>query len=229
MDLNCNKLLNLFFPPLCLHCKADLEKARRLFCLNCLELLTPLDVHERCLICFSQKDGVCKECVARYVVVKRQAAVCSTIGPGYTLFSHLQKGNIQLIAPVASLMALQFVTLGWPLPDWIIALPVSFSKRLSAAGNIAFLLAKAISNILDSPILTALSRGFNWHAFFEKGEFAPTFFLRRKNSLLHDKRILLVSLELEDGLFRAAGTALLEGFVSEIFGLGFILQNPKQE
>ncbi|HEY2811818.1 MAG TPA: hypothetical protein VGJ00_10580 [Rhabdochlamydiaceae bacterium] len=213
-------LLDILYPPLCLHCDATLEKNRTLFCTSCLELLSLIETSERCPCCFAEDPSPCARCIERPVVIKKQAAACAAFGPAYTLTTSLEMGQEQYIPAAASLMALQWTTLHWPPPDYVAALPCSFWARCKKGGAVSYALAKALSRALHIPLCAPLSAGFDWRGFRERAVFKPAFVLRKKQEIC-DKRILLISLHLDDALLRAAGEALRAGFAKEVYALSF--------
>src|SRR5258708_4363651 len=81
------ELLQILYPPLCLHCEETLETKQRLLCFTCLELLSPIDPEHRCKTCFAEckEKNRCHRCASRTTVIHRQAAACEAIGPAKTL------------------------------------------------------------------------------------------------------------------------------------------------
>lgn len=221
----CNGFLDILFPSLCLHCEANLEAQRRLFCNACLEQLRPVDLHDRCPICFS--EGLpCRTCASsktHFRSIKRQAFVCDPFGPVHTLAAYLNNGNTRFIPAAGSLMALQCASLQWPLPDLIVPLPVSIGTRCKKGCDITALLAKEIAYLLDRPSASLLRASFDRRAFLEKGEFQTRFHLiQRKKEKVMDQRILLIALVLDEDALEKAALTLLEGFASEICALGIV-------
>lgn len=206
-------LLNIIYPPLCLHCDAPLEEKRTLFCSPCLELLTPIEPQGRCRICFEEVES-CKRCATRPIVIKRQAACCHGFGPANALASRLKTGNPQFVQAAASLMALQWAALEWPLPDLVVCLPSAFWAK---SGDVW--LAKEMARTLCQSYSSALKVAFDRRAFLEKGAFTTRFVLKRD---VIDKRILLIAVDLNDAILRQAGEALQAGFAREVYALAFV-------
>jgi competence protein ComFC len=218
-----NPILNILFPPLCLHCEERLEKKRALFCTVCLEQLAPIDQEGRCRICFAEEDP-CQRCITRTVVIKRQAAACSNFGSARTLAAYLEKGNAEFLPAAASLMLLQFFHLQWPLPDLIIPLPGSLWERCKKGKSMNALLVQEMARLLQCPSEIVLRAAFDKRSFLEKAEIrTKPILIERKKKHLCDKRLLLLAVKLDDDLFRQAAEALLEGFASEIFALSFAI------
>jgi len=217
-----NPILNILFPPLCLHCEERLEKDRTLFCTACLEQLIPIDPEGRCRICFAE-DNPCQRCMTRTVVIKRQAAACSDFGSARTLAAYLEKGNTQFLSAAASLMLLQFSHLEWPLPDLIIPLPGSLWERCKKGKSMNALLVQELTRLLNCPSEIVLRAVFDKRSFLEEAEIrTKPVLIERKKKHLCDKRILLIAVKLDDDLFRQAAEALQEGFAAEIYALTFV-------
>jgi competence protein ComFC len=193
-------IIDILYPPLCLHCENSLEEKRSLFCTLCLEQLSLIEPQDRCRSCFGD-DLPCQRCMHRPVFIKRQAAACSAFGPAQTLRSYLEKGHTPFLSAAASLMALQFTALDWPFPDLIVPLPATLWSRCTKGTPISHLLAKQLSSFLQRP------------------------YAAKKKQDVCDKRVLVVALDLEDDHFRSAAEGLLEGFASEVYGLAFADQS----
>ncbi len=213
--------LNLIYPPLCIHCEQTLEKKRSLLCATCLELLISLTNEGRCLTCFAELEGRCERCRKRSVVIRRQAAVCQSIGPAQTLISRLEKGELGLVQHIASLMLLQWTTLGWPVPDFIVPLPIPWWNRCQLGGDIHAFLARQLAQALNVPVFTLLKCEWTLSGLLN-GDRSIKLRAGKKLDLI-EKTGLLISLRLHDGQFRAAGEAMLEGFPSCLTALAFAL------
>jgi ComF family protein len=56
------------------------------------------------------------------------------------------------------MMAMQFIDLGWPIPDLIVPVPISWTHWLGRGYNQSLLLAEVISSILGSPVKDIIKR-----------------------------------------------------------------------
>ena len=213
---NTRILLNLIYPPLCIHCEHTLEGKRTILCATCLEYMTPLTCDERCLTCFAEVQGRCERCMLRAVVIRRQAAACQAIGPALTLTSRLERGELHLLPALSSLLILQWTRLNWPCPDLIVPMPVSWWNRSQTGGDVNALLAKKLAQVLEVPLLSPLKLAWNI-----LGEEATFKLHTSEKTKLSEKRILLVSLKLNDSHLRQAAEALQEAFPSYIAALAF--------
>jgi len=223
MGFNFDKLLDILYPPLCLHCDAFLEKGKKLFCALCLEQLTPIDPQERCPTCFAEKAPAkkCTRCCSRHRVIKCQAASMPGFGPASTLSTSLKKGHEERLLAAASLLALQWTQLNWPLHDAVTALPLSTFARFKRGYDINALLAQEMARLTQRPFISYFRAKFDSAAFLTKGELTTRYVLKEKRDIF-DKRILIVALELDDLSFRAAGSLLQGAYAKEIYSLSFI-------
>ena len=225
MGFNLDSLLDILYPPLCLHCSAYLEKGKKLFCSLCIQQLTPIDPQERCSTCFAPKSfkKKCDRCCTRAGFIKRQAASFPCFGPASTLSTSLKKGHVERVGAVSSLLALQWTQLDFPLHDAVTALPISTFTRLKRGCDVNALLAQEMARYTMRPFIAYLRAKFDSSAFLTKGHFTTSYVLKEKEKKsIFDQRILIVSLELDDPCFRAAGSLLQGGYAKEIYALAFI-------
>ena len=220
-------ILDLLYPPLCLHCDAHLEKKAKLFCPTCLSQLVPIEIEGRCPICFGE-DVVCKRCMSRSITVKRHAAALPRFGAPFTLCSYLERGNTSFLPAAASLMLLQFSHLDWPMPDLITSLPISLWERCKRGSNMSALLAMQLATLLHCPFDTVFRTRWDKRAFLEHAEIGTrSIVIPRKKIQICDQRILLIALECDDGCFRQAALSLQEAGAVEIYTLGLMLEDSK--
>jgi competence protein ComFC len=215
-------LINILYPPLCLHCDNTLERKKELFCEACLELLSPIDPEGRCLTCFAE-ELPCLLCTQRPALLKRAASASHRFGPASTLSSYLQKGQTLFVPAAASLMALQFCALDWPMPDVIVPLPLSLWSRCKRGGDTHALLAKQIAHTFKTDYAHPLRAIGDKSHFLKTAEWRAFAILReRQEKILCDKRILLISLEYNDAALRQAAEALTLGGASQIYSLSLL-------
>lgn len=216
-------LVNLAFPPLCLHCQNLLSSQRLLFCPLCLEQLSLIDAKERCLCCFEPlHQGRCDRCISRKRVIHRQMAACETIGPARALLKGAMTGRRECLSAAASLMAYQWLGQNQPVIDYLIPFPSSFWHKQKVGVDPQFELVKEFSALCDIPVISVFKRRFDWQLFLTKGEFCYRLEVDcEKGKRLCDRRVLLIAFELEDVLFRNAGKELKLFFPAQIDGLAF--------
>ncbi len=220
----CNAVVDLIYPPLCLYCEAKLPPTSPLFCERCLEFLRPLPMEGHCMRCFDElgKHTACQRCRMRPVMIHRQAAVTAAFGPAKTLLSRLERSEFHLIQAVASLILLQFAQLGWAVPDAIVPVPIPWWQRLKRGQDVNLLLARELAASLERPILRPFVSGIDWGKFGSADGLQQKYTIKmRAKEALCDQRLLLISLNFDDALFRESGEALQEGFPAEINALGF--------
>lgn len=224
-SLNKYSLLDILYPPLCLHCDAYLEKGKKLFCSFCLEQLTLIDPQERCPTCFAEKAPLkkCARCCSRHRVIKHQAASLPFFGPASTLSACLKKGHEEKISAAASLLMLQWSELRWPLHDAVTSLPFSNFARFKRGYDVDVLLAKEIARFTMRPYIPYFKVQFDFATFLSKASFTTRYVLKEKEKrCAFDQRILIIALELDDLCFRAAGSLLQSAYAKEIYSLAFI-------
>lgn len=225
-------LLDLLYPPLCLHCKEYFQHDCNLFCRTCLSLFDQIDPLTRCPFCFNSEfnpeERCCTDCKKQPRRIKRIAAVFDYVGPPATLIKHLKYGGQSYLAKGAgALMAMQFFSMDWPMPDFIIPMPMSRLRKMDRGYNQSELLAESLAALLQRPICKALKR--------KSGDFSQagldykqrlnlkhdSFFVK-KGDQLHDKIILLVDDVMTTGSsLNCCAEALSSAFPEEIYALTF--------
>jgi predicted amidophosphoribosyltransferase len=215
--------VHLLYPPLCLNCQTALKKYRPLFCSTCLDQISLAQTQERCMTCFRELyKGRCERCIHRHVVVHRQIATCEAIGPARVLLKGICEGKRECIPAAASLMAYQWLHQKLLLPELVIPLPLSYWQKHKIGFDVHLLLAKELGKIFSVPVVNVLKKRFDRSFYLARGEFAYRLEARQKpGAVLCDQRILLVSPELDDSLFRSAAKELKPFFPAQIDALAF--------
>lgn len=216
-------ILDLFYPPLCLHCHALLSHRKVLLCPTCTEQISLIHPKERCRTCFAESNqGGCKRCTQRKVVIQHQIAACEIFGPAKEILSGMQTGKRECISAAASLMAYQWIEMQMPLPDLLIPLPSSFWAKQKWGFDPHRMLADELSKIFSVPVKPLLQRKFDREQFLTKGEFQYRIQLsKRKKETLCDRRVLLIAPVLDDDQFRAVGKELKTHFPAQLDALAF--------
>lgn len=223
----------LLCPPLCLHCQSSLELSSRHFCAVCLSLMDFIDVHKRCPRCFSpdacQKKKLCRQCSqSQDFPLTQMGAAFEHIGPAATLVQKMKYGGLPYLAKgAAAFLAMQFFSLGWPMPDCIVPVPISSLRFLQRGYNQSLEIALELSTYINRPVLNVLKRkngGFSQAGlpYKERVALECSAFSLRKSAKLHDKIILLIDDVTTTGstLQRCAG-ALQEHCPQAIYALTF--------
>jgi predicted amidophosphoribosyltransferase len=121
-------------------------------------------------------------------------------------------------------MAYQWLEQKLPIPEYLIPLPVTFWHRHKLGFDPHLLLAKELGKIFSVPVAPCLKKIFDAPHFFTQGELRHRLIAqKKKESILCDHRILLVAPQLDDTLFRSAGTALKEFFPGQVDALAFAI------
>ena len=135
-------ILDLIYPPFCLHCAIKLPTFK-LLCPSCLELLSLLKPWE--MGDMSNQNRL------------HHAAVFDNIGPAVSLLQEArQSRNRKVISVMAALMVCQWHELGRELPDLVVPLPNS---------KLNFALAKQVAKLLHRPYKVLLGYSF-WPPLF---------------------------------------------------------------
>lgn len=212
MACNFKSLINLLYPPLCLHCQEKLSHIPPLFCASCCTQLSLIPAEGRCRICFCEQEaGPCPRCSRRPSPLCRQLAAIEPMGAAATLLRALLQGREEVIPAAAALMAYQWLEQKLPLPDFLIPLPLSKWRRYQLGFDVNDALARSVGTLLSAPIATVLKSSWDWRAFVETAEMKVTHKVRAKRSLA-DKSLLLIAPKLDERALLSAANALQEGY-----------------
>jgi ComF family protein len=159
----CKGLIYFIFAPECLECHALLRNDERGFCSSCSTLFEITPHEERCRYCFTEMENllhqVCSDCRFKDHLVTQAAAACTYQGPPATMIRMMKYGNMPWLAKsAAAFMAVQWVDLDWPVPDYIIPIPSNWIRRWDRGYNQAELIADELSKIIGAPVANNLKR-----------------------------------------------------------------------
>lgn len=220
--------LQLVYPPLCLHCEEWISGKRFLLCPICRELLSLLDADKRCLHCFSclEQGYFCQKCREKASPLTRVAAAFDYQGPAATLIHHLKFANAPYLAKeIAAFMMVQFSRLDWPLPDYIIPVPLSFTHFLKRGYNQSQLIAQEIGHLLDRPIVNCLKKSSEFFSQMgqdrlQREKLPEACISWKKPQLMADKTLLLIDDVMTTGTtLRHSAQQLQEAFPKAIYAL----------
>lgn len=226
-----NSFLDLIYPPLCLHCRESLDAEFSLFCHTCLKLLALIDPACRCPYCFTseiniEKDNSCSECRQKPQIMRRIAAAFDYEGPAATLVKQLKYGGKPYLAEGAgAFLTAQFVRLEWPLPDYIIPMPMAPLRKFDRGYNQSQLIADVLGKLLNKPVLNILKRasgdfsqaGLSHKQRLQLSEHAITL---KPNHQLRDTCLLLIDDVMTTGsTLQRCASALAGGYPDSIYGL----------
>lgn len=195
--------VDLIYPPFCLHCNESLRSTSPLFCDLCLELFVPIDSTQRCPYCFSadfssESGPCCALCRKTPPHWDRLAAVFEYEGPASSLVKRMKYGGqFYLAKGIGAYLAAYLIGLEWPLPDYIIPMPMASFKKLERGYNQSKLLADVVGELLNRPVkdvLTRLNGDFSQAALSVKDrmQLNSEAFSLKNDTDLYDKNILLI-------------------------------------
>ncbi len=215
-------LLNLFFPPLCLHCETLTD---HLFCKGCAGFFEMIDPSSRCCYCFVENSGSrpCQECVSKKRWNVKMASALDYLGAVSSLVKKLKYGRMPYLAKTgASFMVAQFFRLEWPQPDLIIPVP---RRNWFCGTNHATLLAQNLAKQLAVNCQELVKRkgGDFSQANLSKEQrenLSTASFYLKKGAQIENKTILLIDDVITTGTtIRNCAEALREGFPTHIYAL----------
>lgn len=234
MGLTLKKLLSTFisfvYPPTCIHCRKMTAYDAGSFCPSCIEQLEIVQIEDRCPYCFSSdydnEKRICYPCFVEKPVLKKVAAAFDYIGPAASLVTKMKYANQPYLAKGAgAYMAIQFLELKWPEPDYIIPVPLIFSHQLTRGYNQSLLLAQSLGKILQKPVKDVLGRrlldvsqaGMNRK---QRVKLTSQSFYLKKALDLQDKTILLIDDVYTTGrTLNCCAEVLYEAFPTNVYGL----------
>jgi ComF family protein len=154
------------------------------------------------------------------------AAAFDYEGPAATLMRQLKYGGQSYLAQGAgAYLTAQFLRLEWPMPDYIIPVPMSFMHWLDRGYNQSLLLAESMGEMIQRPVQDILYR--------RSGDYSQAGLSRwqrqeldgrtiRLNATLdlRDKTVLLVDDVMTTGsTIRKCAEVLMEAAPARIYGL----------
>src|SRR4029079_15107444 len=101
----------------------------------------------------------CFECQQKPHILRRIAAAFDYEGPAATLVKQLKYGGQPYLAEGAgAFLTAQFIRLEWPMPDFIIPMPMAPLRKLERGYNQSLLLAEEVGCLIERPVLNILRR-----------------------------------------------------------------------
>jgi competence protein ComFC len=197
-------------------------------CEVCRGLLSLLEPLQRCVYCFCCLDGgyVCHKCREQVSPFKRVAATFDYQGPSASLIQLLKFSNAPYLAKhLAAFMVVQWTRLSWPLPDFIVPVPLSLMHFFKRGYNQSKLLAEEMGQLMGRPVLDVLKRSSE--SFSQMGQdrqqreqLSRECFSWKKYQPLEGKVLLLVDDVMTTGTtLRHSGSLLEEAFPKSIYAL----------
>ncbi len=203
MNLLFKSIVDLIYPPLCIHCDESLDRDDSLFCKSCLELLSLIVPEERCPYCFSvdfnaETEKCCQWCLEHPPLFERMGAAFDYEGVAASLIKQMKYGGQPFLAKgAAAYLVAQFVRLDWPMPDCIVPMPMAPLRRLERGYNQSLLLAESVGAFLNRPVLDVLKKrsgefsqaGLNYQ---QRLQLSKESFSVKDGFKLHDQCVLLI-------------------------------------
>jgi len=158
-------LSDLLFPPSCVHCHD--RNTASILCSHCSSQLHLVDPSTRCPLCFSdaisKAHSICDECrqpdPKKMRITDYVGACFDYAGPVETLLHEYKFGNSPFLAKsFGSFLYLQFVALGWPLPDVVTYVPQSFFRFVQRGYNQSELMANYLAQHLERPCVNLIRK-----------------------------------------------------------------------
>lgn len=142
-----NTALNFIFPPYCACCRQLIGSQRTTLCQACFDSLRLVDLTNHCQKCGLLLEGRVHRCHNSSL---EAVGVCFDDGP---VIRSLLNSSADLISPF---VVLQWHTLQWPLPDFVIPTPGDWfsrggdrwSLRQEVATNVAAMLGRQAASTL---------------------------------------------------------------------------------
>lgn len=194
--------IDLLYPALCLHCKASLSSHVKHLCSDCQGLLELIEVSRRCPLCFASDYcptlHACGGCKKTRSLLTAAGSAFDHIGPAATLVQQMKYGGQRHLAKgAAAYLAIQFLTLQWPLPDLIVPVPISSVRHFERGYNQSYELALGLADFLKRPAINALKRrsgGYSQAGLTRslRLELNADSFQVKKSIDLQDKIVLLI-------------------------------------
>jgi ComF family protein len=193
-------------------------------------LLDLLDPKERCPFCFNlgRVNQKCDHCVHGEQIFQRIGSCFDYAGPAASLIKKLKYGNQPHLAKgAAAFMVAQLHQLNWPLPDAIIAVPLSFSHWIERGYNQSDLLAHEMAHLLKVPVWNALKRYSGDYSqtglrVEQRKSLTKQRFKIRREYPFEDKKILVIDDVLTTGTtLRRCAEVLSERYPASLYALTF--------
>ncbi|MEC7838848.1 MAG: ComF family protein [Chlamydiota bacterium] len=225
-------VLDLIYPPQCIHCNEGLTNAQSLLCDVCATMLHPLEPTHRCKYCFSEqcceRTGCCTNCTSKAKVLSGCASVFDYIGPASSIIKKMKYSDMPFLGKgVAAYMFAQFVKLEWPLPDIIVPIPLSLSHKVQRGYNQSALIASELGNYLNRDVVNILKRrndGYSQAGLkrYQRERLSQAAFQLKENIEIIDKTVLLVDDVYTTGsTLNRSSEAICGGYPKHIYALTF--------
>jgi ComF family protein len=225
-------MLELIFPRICLGCKSNLEKNKKLFCQACSKSFELIDYKLRCSKCFLDLGCGCKK---RDNPFEAMAAALEYNMQTQRLIYKLKYAKaFYLSKSAASFMLLQFLALKWPMPDLVTSIPMTFSRFLQRGFNQSALIATYFAKMINRPYKKLLiKKGYTPQQAslnLEGRRLSDQKFLLKDKYLdLTNQKVLIIDDVITTGnTIKRAGLALKSANCDSLYALALCRTNNEQ-
>lgn len=141
-------LLHVLYPPLCLSCATSLTDKQNLLCEACFHFLDLIPTENRCGICFQEKGSMPCACSTTTHFCNYKAAVFDLSNTFRKLLTNFKNSpSTSLAKTLASFLVLQIDALGWPICDYLVAIPGSKITNIDTNN----LVTRELGKLLNRP------------------------------------------------------------------------------
>lgn len=225
-------VVHLCFPTKCLYCEESLPPNDLVLCSSCASLLELIDVSERCSTCFNPLPEphrlICQRCLLYPSHYFKIGAAFNYEHLASALVKQLKYGDHPALSKgMAAYLVVQLHRLKWPLPDAIVPVPMSFTRRFDRGYNQSLLLAEELGKMLNRPIWEALKRrsgDFSQAALSleQRRKLEGQSFKLRQNPSIQGKVLLVVDDVMTTGsTLERCAEVLSEGSPATLYALTF--------
>lgn len=193
-------LINVCFPPVCLHCHTEIDSQDMWLCGSCFDKLSFIP-EQHCPKCgYPTEDSECNNCAENHYVFTQAKSVFLFDGPAKTLVHALKYDGFTHVADWFANQMYKTVLSEMPMPDlnYVTAIPLHRVKKRERGFNQSEEIARAMatklkvpysdsllkrkSNTMSQTLLNSVSRRKNLRDAFMPGRVVPS----GKNILIID-------------------------------------------
>lgn len=153
-------LINVCFPPVCMHCNAEIPEQDLWLCGSCYDKLSFMP-EQHCPKCgYPTEESECSNCAENHYVFTQAKSVFMFDGPAKSLVHGLKYESFTRIAEWFANQMYKTVLNEMPLPelDYVTAIPLHRVKKRERGFNQSELIATALAKKLGKPYSDALIR-----------------------------------------------------------------------
>lgn len=201
-------MIDLLYPPKCIHCSVLLQK-HQLLCPDCIETFSLIPDEGHCSKCFAEIPtvvGICKACRQISHPFAKLSACFDAYGPARSISNaFLKQHRFHFAKDIASFIVIQLEALKYPPFDIVTLVPGYFN-------NPNLDVVRQVARMLNYPFKKLLKRQLTPN---------PSFSLRKKCNIINQK-VLLLDMNMQTRLtIRTAAWALDRGGPETIYGMTF--------